>query len=58
MKKFYVGNMVYNSKDLGFKNVEVWFSSVMDTSLSGNSNQGHDYGTRLSVQEKDELIEF
>ena len=31
---------------------------VLDTSSPGNSNAGHDYGTRLASQEKDELIEY
>ena len=29
-----------------------------DTTLSGNSNAGHEYGTKLSEDEKMQLLEF
>jgi hypothetical protein len=31
---------------------------VMDTRLPGNRNTGHEYGTRLSPSEKDDLVAF
>jgi hypothetical protein len=31
---------------------------VFDTTLSGNSNAGHDYGTDLASGEKRDLIEY
>ena len=31
---------------------------VLDTSASGNSNSGHDYGTKLSSEEKRDLIDY
>jgi hypothetical protein len=31
---------------------------VFDTTMSGNSNSGHDYGTKLSDDEKRDLIEY
>jgi hypothetical protein len=31
---------------------------VLDTAGSGNSNSGHDYGTKLSENEKRDLIEY
>ena len=32
--------------------------SWSDTAGSGNSNSGHDYGTKLSENEKHDLIEY
>jgi len=31
---------------------------VLDTAGSGNSNSGHDYGTKLSDNEKRDLMEY
>jgi RoxA-like, cytochrome c-like len=31
---------------------------VLDTSAGGNSNSGHNYGTRLAPSEKHDLIEY
>ena len=31
---------------------------LFDTSTTGNSNSGHDYGTKLSTAEKYDLIEY
>ena len=31
---------------------------LFDTSIPGNSNAGHDYGTDLSSAQKRELIEY
>jgi hypothetical protein len=31
---------------------------VLDTTASGNANTGHDYGTKLSPTEKQDLIEY
>jgi hypothetical protein len=31
---------------------------LLDSSGSGNSNSGHDYGTKLSDNEKRDLIEY
>jgi hypothetical protein len=31
---------------------------LFDTTTADNSNSGHDYGTKLSVAEKRDLIEY
>ena len=31
---------------------------VLDTTVAGSSNTGHDYGTNLSDEQKRELIEY
>jgi hypothetical protein len=31
---------------------------LFNTTTAGNSNSGHDYGTKLSPEEKRELIEY
>ena len=31
---------------------------ILDATASGNSNSGHDYGTKLSAAEKRDLIEY
>jgi len=63
-KTFYRGYDVYDPGDVGFvsdvdkdpKTGQKFF--LYDTSLAGNSNAGHTYGTSLSDEEKKALIEF
>ncbi|HEX8089180.1 MAG TPA: cytochrome c [Blastocatellia bacterium] len=64
-KVFYRGYDVYDPKRVGFvgsvaeENGRKFF--LYDTSLEGNGNQGHDgpeYGTLLSPEEKDAIVEF
>jgi hypothetical protein len=60
--KFYRGYDVYDQQRLGFvHNVgaekgQRYF--LHDTSLPGNGNQGHLYGTQLSPAEKDAIVEY
>ena len=56
---FYVGNWEFDPERLGFE----WASPfpgafAFDTSLPGNSNAGHDYGTDLSAEDQRALIEY
>lgn len=58
---FYVGSTEYDTANLGFKDEQLYFSYQLQTTCAtctGNSNQGHDFGTSLSKEEKLELIEF
>jgi hypothetical protein len=58
---FYRGYDVYDQKDVGFVTRGPGAERVgtlMDVSLKGNGNQGHDYGTKLAAREKDALIEY
>ncbi len=60
-KVFWSGYDVYDYKNVGFvtqgpeAEAEGW---RYDTALPANGNQGHEYGTRLSADEKDALIEY
>ena len=58
-KKFSVGDSNYDPEKVGFVS-EVSESSrfVFDTSQSGNSNGGHDYGTSLTDAARMSLIEY
>jgi hypothetical protein len=52
---FRVGTTEFDPTTLGFKDAGPF---EFDTSLPGNSNQGHAYGTELSEEKKSQLIEF
>ena len=60
--RFYRGYDVYDQKRLGFVSgvaAEKGRSYFLyDTSLPGNGNQGHLFGTQLSPEEKDALVEY
>ena len=58
---FWRGYDVYDPKDVGFD----WRSDEArrvgtphDTALRGNSNRGHEFGTRLPAREKEALLEY
>ena len=60
-KVFYRGYNVYDPKKLGYISdgpEAEKYGSRYDTSIAGNSNAGHAYGTTLSDQEKWDLIEY
>jgi hypothetical protein len=54
-KTFHRGSRVFDEKDMGYTDDGAY---VLDTAGSGNSNSGHDYGTKLSETEKRDLIEY
>ncbi len=60
--RFYRGYDVYDQERLGFvsgvarEGGKRYF--LYDTSLPGNGNQGHSYGTQLSPEEKDAIVEY
>lgn len=54
-KTFHRGSRVFDEKEMGYTDDGAY---VLDTASSGNSNSGHDYGTRLSDNEKRDLIEY
>jgi hypothetical protein len=59
VKAFHVGSRQFDPKNVGFETQEFQGSYRFDTSLDGNSNGGHDYGTsELSDEQKWELIEY
>ena len=55
LSRFQVGTSEFDPKTLGFVNQGPF---TFDTSLPGNSNAGHRYGTDLSDADKLALIEF
>lgn len=58
-KTFAVGASDFDPVKIGFsENVSSINKLVLDTSLTGNSNAGHDYGVTLSEEEKSALLEF
>lgn len=60
-KKFYRGYDVLDRQDIGFVSNgsdAARFGFEYDTSLPGNSNEGHTYGTSLPEDQKRALIEF
>ena len=57
--KFFVGSRNYDPVHLGYANEQdPQRHFPFDTTLSGNSNSGHEYGTKLSEDEKMQLLEF
>ena len=54
-KTFHRGSRVFDEKEMGYTDEGAY---VLDTAGSGNSNSGHDYGTKLSEHEKRDLIEY
>jgi cytochrome c1 len=56
--EFNVGSWEIDPVKVGFVTTPEPATSKFDTTLPGNSNKGHEYGTDLSDQEKWELIEF
>ncbi len=60
-KQFYKGYNVYDPANLGFVHDGPQAQAVgflLDTSVAGNSNEGHLYGTQLSDADKRDLMEF
>jgi len=53
--RFHRGSRAFDEGAMGYTNEGAY---VLDTSASGNSNSGHDYGTRLAPSEKHDLIEY
>ena len=53
--KFRLGTTNFDPTQLGYVDEGPY---ELDTSLPGNSNQGHAYGTDLSAEEKAQLIEY
>jgi mono/diheme cytochrome c family protein len=58
-KRFAAGNSNYDPEKVGFVfEISKTTPFVFDTSKSGNSNSGHEYGADLSDDDKSSLIEF
>jgi hypothetical protein len=53
-KNFRRGSRVFE-EEMGYTDEGAY---VLDTGATGNSNSGHDYGTKLTPEEKPDLIEY
>jgi hypothetical protein len=54
-KNFRRGSHAFDEKGMGYTDGGVY---LLDITKAGNSNSGHDYGTKLSTTEKQDLIEY
>jgi len=59
LKKFWVGSRKFNPKDIGFETGKSDGAWEFDTSIEGNSKDGHEYGTDLTKPEDiEDLLAF
>lgn len=64
VKQFYLGSMEFDPKLIGYEMTQVKDAFLFDTTLAGNSNAGHEYGTgygglpAMTVEERWALIEY
>jgi len=56
--QFYVGNRELDTIKIGNKAGFLENSSLFDTTLPGNSNAGHEYGTQLDEADRKALLEY
>jgi hypothetical protein len=56
-KTFWRGNDLYDWRNVGFVHDDRAFFEF-DTSLRGNGNQGHEYGTTLPEDQRKALLEY
>ena len=54
-KNFHRGSQEYDASQMGYTDSGAY---VFDTTGEGNSNSGHDFGTKLSAEQKRELMEY
>jgi hypothetical protein len=54
-KTFHRGSQEYDANQMGYTDAGAY---VFDTAGEGNSNSGHDYGTKLTAEQKRELMEY
>ncbi|SFM61154.1 di-heme-cytochrome C peroxidase [Nitrosomonas communis] len=58
IQTFQVGSREFDVQNVGFNMEDATGNFKFDTSLAGNSNRGHEYGTSLNEAEKKDLLEF
>jgi hypothetical protein len=56
IRLFHVGSIEFDTDNVGYKDDPT--QPVYDTTLDGNSNAGHKYGTLLSKDDKRDLLEY
>lgn len=57
-KEFFTGNLEFDPVKVGRLTTDFPGSFRFQTSITGNSNRGHEFGTNLTHDEKMDLIEF
>jgi hypothetical protein len=57
-KTFYLGNNDFDPETVGYRSKLGKHAFLFDTTLPGNLNTGHEYGTNLADHERWDLIEF
>lgn len=55
---FHVGSREFDPERVGFKTEPSSRTSLLDTTRTGNSNSGHEYGVNLDEQQRWDLIEY
>ncbi|NBX16196.1 MAG: hypothetical protein EBR09_02395 [Proteobacteria bacterium] len=62
VRSFSTGTLQYDSKSVGYsfsaESKYVYGQETFNTSIRGNKNTGHTWGTELSSEDKDALIEY
>ena len=58
LKQFYVGSKKYDVEKLGYRSIKGNTGVLFDTTLLGNSNAGHEYGTDLTDHQRVAVIEY
>ncbi|MGZ5537496.1 MAG: c-type cytochrome [Chthoniobacterales bacterium] len=54
-KSYHRGSHDYDEAQMGYTDGGAY---IFDTAASGNSNSGHDYGTKLGAEQKHDLMEY
>jgi hypothetical protein len=57
-KTFYVGSRAFDPINVGFSTTQAPGTFLFDTTVAGNSNQGHTWGTSLAASDVEALIEY
>jgi hypothetical protein len=55
---FMVGTREYDPQKMGYRTDAADSTFRFDTSVKGNSNTGHPFGTKHTPEEKQDLMEF
>ena len=58
IRQFYVGSREFDPSTVGLAAAPGANASAFDTTLPGNSNAGHSYGTSLGEADKRDLLEY
>jgi hypothetical protein len=56
--KFYVGSKEFDPKNVGYQTQQSAGATLLDTTLPGNSNAGHDTYGDFTQEQRWELVEY